>query len=109
MGWGRGPEPRGEEEEVGRVAEEVPVEQEAGIKVRVQRGELPLTGVAVVLLAVVRGGVRGGVGVVGRLAGPEGEGGRGVGAVHGGARLPPPAAGRRRRSETVGGREWWRW
>jgi hypothetical protein len=94
MRRGRGPEPRGEEEEVGGVAEEVPVEQKAGIKVRVQRGELPLTGVGVVLLAVVRGGVRGGVGVIGRLPGPEGEGGRGVGAVHGDARRPgaPPAA-----------------
>jgi hypothetical protein len=95
MRRGRGPEPRGEEEEVGGVAEEVPVEQKAGIKVRVRRAELPLTGVTVrVLLAVVRGGVSGGVGVIGRLPGPEGEGGRGVGAVHGDARRPgaPPAA-----------------
>lgn len=37
MRRGRGPEPRGEEEEVSRVAEEVPVEQEAGREVRVQR------------------------------------------------------------------------
>lgn len=47
--------------------------------------------VVVLLATVVRRGVRG-MGVVGRLRGPEGEGGRGVGAVHGGtrdARRPP--------------------
>lgn len=33
----RGAEPRGEEEEVSRVAEEVPVKQEAGREVRVER------------------------------------------------------------------------
>lgn len=41
--------------------------------------------VVVLLATVVRRGVRG-MGVVGRLRGPEGEGGRGVGAVHGGTR-----------------------
>jgi hypothetical protein len=54
----RGAEPRGEEEEVGGVAEKVAIEQKSGIDLRVQRYELPLTAVAVVLLAVVRGGVR---------------------------------------------------
>jgi hypothetical protein len=92
---------------VGRVAEEVPVEKKAVGKVGVQREELALAAVAVVLLAVVRGGgVRGGMGVVGRLPGPQGERGRGVGAVHGDARRLSPAvrcaADRRRRRE-------WRW
>ena len=36
------------------MAEEVPVEEKAGGKVRVQRDELALTAVGVVLLAVVR-------------------------------------------------------
>jgi hypothetical protein len=100
-------EPRGEEEVVGRVAEEVPVEKKAVGKVGVQREELALAAVAVVLLAVVRGGgVRGGMGVVGRLPGPQGEGGRGVGAVHADARetrrIPPAvrcSGDRRRRRE----------
>jgi len=65
MRRGRGPEPRGEEEEVSRVAEQVPVEKKPGIKVRVQRDELALTAVpAVVLLAVVRRVVKGGMGAI---------------------------------------------
>lgn len=49
--------------------------------------------VVVLLAAVVRRGVRGmGVVVVGRLRGPEGEGGGGVGAVHGGTRDAHAAA-----------------
>lgn len=51
---------------------------------RVQREELVLVAVAVVLVVVVVvGGTVGGVGVEGRLRGPQSEDGGGIGAVHG--------------------------
>lgn len=87
----RGPEPHGKQEEVGRVAEQAAVEQEALGEVRGLRDELVVVEVAVLVgvVATAEGGRGlvevggGGMGVQGWLRGPQREGGRGVGTVHG--------------------------
>ena len=113
----RGTEPRGEQQEVGRVAEQAAVEQEAWGEVLALLEELVVVVVAaavlvgVVAVAVVGGEVGvgvGGMGVQGRLSCPERESGGGVGAVHGGwkgirgspRRRRPGASGNRR---SIGG------
>ena len=66
----RGPEPRGKEQEVGRVAEQAAVEQEAWGEIRALRDELVVVAVAVLVgvVAMAEGGrwvVEVGVGVMG--------------------------------------------
>lgn len=85
----RGPEPRGGEQEVGRLTDQAAIEQEAWGDIRDLRDELMMVVAAVldsvVSVAVVGGEVRvgvGGMGVQGRLRSPGPEGGGGVGAEH---------------------------
>lgn len=101
----RGTEPRREEQEVGRLAEQIAVEQEAWGEIRALLEELAVVVVAVAVLvgvvtvAVMRGKVGvgiGGMGLQGRLRGPQPECSGRVGAVHGGgkgvSRRPPAVA-----------------
>lgn len=102
---------------MGRVSEQVTVEKEARGEVRALREELAVVATGIVVaVAVVLGevgvGVGGGMGVQGRLGGPQREGGRGVGAVHGGTgseirggrrRVRAPAAARPPKKDASGG------